>query len=449
MIFILFGLITGLLLISIVAYDRDMTAPCVLLVAAFWIASFCACLYADKWQFENYLLIAVVMSGLCGFFLFSWGTYALSRKRKNTVKRQLVPLEISNFKLVLYLLFQLVLYLLTFLVMLKNVGIDFSLSRLASIVGTYYEMNHTGSIIYTSSIVNIGTIINFPGMYYILYLPINNILQKKRNSSLLYINIVIGAIGSLMSGTKTAFYMYIIGAFVMIFILVCKSNGWRKNINFKVIIRVSVILVIVLASFTVIDNMQGRTLTDVSAVDKLAAYLGSPLKNLELFISENHKTDQIFGAETFISIYNDLYEITGNGIFKIKNMYKYRWINGNGLGNVYTVFMPIYYDFGILGVFVVMGIIGWFSQRVYNRIKFRRIIFDVDYYVIFYAYVAFAVVFSFFSNKFFETIFSKTGVYFLIGMWMFDLFFMRFNIRDMKIKFNRRKYEGRGGWNGK
>lgn len=80
MIFILFGLITGLLLISIVAYDRDMTAPCVLLVAAFWIASFCACLYADKWQFENYLLIAVVMSGLCGFFLFSWGTYALSRK---------------------------------------------------------------------------------------------------------------------------------------------------------------------------------------------------------------------------------------------------------------------------------------------------------------------------------------------------------------------------------
>jgi hypothetical protein len=32
---------------------------------------------------------------------------------------------------------------------------------------------------------------------------------------------------------------------------------------------------------------------------------------------------------------------------------------------------------------------------------------------------------------------------------MFDLFFMRFNIRDMKIKFNRRKYEGRGGWNGK
>ena len=51
MIYTLFGIISILLVISIVIYNRDMTAPAFLLVVSFWIAGLCACMYAKELDF--------------------------------------------------------------------------------------------------------------------------------------------------------------------------------------------------------------------------------------------------------------------------------------------------------------------------------------------------------------------------------------------------------------
>ena len=431
MIYLLFGIISGLLLLSIVAFKYDLNAPTFLLNAAFWCASFCACLYDKRWGFEYQLLVEVVTLALSGFFLGSLVIYIIDKRVGKPNVRNLVPIKITTVRYAAYLCFQVVLYFLTLIVLSRNAG-GFSVIKLASIIGGYYELNKKGGTIYSSALVNIGQIVNFSGTYYIIYIMMNNINAKQKNHPLVYINFIIGAVGSLLMGTKAAFYMYIIGGFVIYIVLRQKKNGWKRNIDFKMVLRVILILCVLLFTFNIIDSWQGRTLTNVGPVDKLATYLGSPLKNLELFLIENNSSNNaIFGAQTFKSIYNDLYELTGNSDYSIINLYKYRWVNGSPLGNVYTMFMPLYSDFGSIGTFAIMIIIGMFTQRIYDMVKYDKHEYDVDYKVIFYGYLSFTIMFSFFSNKFFESIISKAGIYFIIGIFIFDMFFI--GIRNGKI----------------
>jgi oligosaccharide repeat unit polymerase len=237
--------------------------------------------------------------------------------------------------------------------------------------------------------------------------------------------VLLGMIGSLLTGTKTSFYMFTIAGVIYYLVLTNKVNGWKRNINFKMLIKLSAGMFVALVLFVVIDSAQGRILENMTLLDKLATYIASPIKNLELFISENTVTHEILGAQTLRSTYSEVYKMTGYSLFDVKSLYTYRWISGNGLGNVYTIFMPLYNDFGTFGTFCVMGAIGLFSQRIYDRIKYDKYSYNIDIRTIFYGYLSFAVIFSFFSNKFFECIVSKAGLYFLVGLFVFDLLFKR------------------------
>lgn len=434
MIYLLLGIIVILILLSIVIFREDLSAPSFLLNAAFFVAVFCGCMYANVWDFDDYRTVLVVTIGLVSFFIFSAVTYMLDKQGHKSVPRELIPIDVQSYKLWIYLLFQIALYLSTFFMMLRNTGGGLTINGIANIVGSYYEMNRTGTTVYSSSFVNIGQIVNFSFVYYMLYIAIVNIFCKKKNKLLIYVNIIVGIVGSLLTGTKTAFYMFVVGAFIMTIVLRSKTNGWKKNISIKSIFKIIIILLFALAAFVGINSMQGRTMTDVAILDTIATYLGSPIKNLELFIKENHRNSEVFGGQTFASTYSDLYDLTGNSIYKITSLYKYRWLNGHGLGNVYTIFMPLYYDFGVFGVFVVMGFIGIFTQKIYDKMKYRKKNPQVDFYIIFYAYLAFAVMFSFFSNKFFECIFSKAGIYFVIGIYIFDVFITRLDLKRLRIR---------------
>ncbi len=64
----------------------------------------------------------------------------------------------------------------------------------------------SGKQVYSSGLVNIGTIINMPGIYYVIYIAVNNIICRKKNNILIYINIFVGMTGALLSGTRTTFF---------------------------------------------------------------------------------------------------------------------------------------------------------------------------------------------------------------------------------------------------
>ncbi|MGG7152310.1 O-antigen polymerase [Clostridium neonatale] len=427
-------------IVSIIIFKRDFLAPSVLLTLSFFVSTLCAYLNSKKWNFSNPLLLFVVVIGLVSFIIFSFIIFFFdSKSKKKPIPIFVNEIKISEYKLCIYLIFQIVLYIFAIFYMMKNTGIGLSLQNLSNIIGNYYEANRGGMTKYSSQLVSLAQILNTSGIYILLFVAINNVVSTKKNHMLLYINIVVGILGSTLDGTRTAVFMYIIGAMVMYIAIINKKSGWKKNIKVLFVVKLLVLLIISIYLFVLLGSLQGRSLADVSVVDVISSYLGAPIKNLELFLNEYRVPTGTFGGETFMSTYNWLYSKTGNVTYNIQSLYQYRWMDGEGIGNVYTIFMPIYNDFGIYGVFIILGMMGIISQKIYDSIKFRKFSGVIDYVVIIYSYVAFAVMFSFFSNKFFELVISITLIYFIIGLLFFDFIFFKLHIRNSIICINKYK----------
>lgn len=431
MIYLLLVIVTILLLLSIAVSGKDLISPPCLICGGFWFATICACLYHDAWNFTNYKLVIVICGGLFCFVLASMFVRFLNGCTKNRPQlERMSEISISTNKLVIYLIFQGLLMLLLLMTLIQNVGIG---NGLASAIGLYYEINKAGELEYGLGITNVMQILNLSGNYILIFVMVHNIICKKSNHLLLYINVIIGAISSLLEGTRTSLFMYIIAVIIVVFGEKNKLNGWKGNINFKTVFKLSFVIIGLMIFFNIVASYQGRTLTSMSVVDVFATYLGAPLKNLELFISENHKNDSIFASQTFYNTYTWIYEKTGIMEFNIPKLNEYRFLNGKGLGNVYTFFFPLYHDFGILGSMIVMAIVGVISQKFYDKVKRQRMKSGLDWWLIIYSYVGFAILFSFFSNKFFEQVIARAMIYFVIGLWGFNMFFFRLQIRKYKL----------------
>ena len=407
-------------------FDRDVSSPSILLTSSFFISTICACFYSEEWEFSDLTLVGIVVLGLSSFILFSFFIKFFDSRTKITTPKELVEINLTKGKLCIYLIFQIILIIATLNVIKQNVG-AFELFS-----GKYYELKRSDNIIYKSRFVDVGWILNFSGTYYLIYIACNNLLLKSKKNILLYINIFLGCIGSLLMGTKTAFFMFLIGFFISYLLLFQKKVAWTYKPDFKTVCKMFLTILVFLFSFTIIDYMQGRTLDDVTPIDKLATYLGAPLKNLELFINENHSTNQLVGEQTFKNFYSSIFKDLP---VASENLYKYRWINAHPLGNVSSMFMPIFYDFGVPGIIIIFGLFGIFCQKIYDKIKYEKTVFDTDFFSIFYSFLSFSIIFSFFSNKFFESAFSKAGVYFVIGLFLFDYFFLSLK----GTKFTKRK----------
>ena len=440
MIYLLSLSIFLLLILSAAMFKKDLTAPSFLLMAGFSLSVMCCCIYANEWEFHDYRLMGLIISGLLGFLLFSWITYYFDRRGMKKMKKfdkNKKVLQISQIKLLLYLLFQ----ILLMLIQIYNLYRNFGGGSLADAIGNYYNANMLGTLKYKSPISSIGNILNMPATYLILYVTSYNIVHNNKNCIWLYVNIVVSFMNSLMDGTRTTLFMYMISFFVMYIIQKQRISGWKKNINLKNLFKLLVLFMIGIVGFNFLFFLQGRSLSDITVVDLIANYLGAPIKNLELFIGDKISADKIFGETTFMNTYSWFNELLGGEIFNIPDIYTYRWINGKILGNVYTQFMPLYCDFGIVGTFIAMGIIGTFCQKIYDRVRISPNVCGVDYSLLFYSYVAFAIVFCFFSNKFFELVFARALIYNIIGVWLFDILFFRMKMRNGHLVVVRLKNE--------
>ncbi|MCD7954226.1 MAG: oligosaccharide repeat unit polymerase [Lachnospiraceae bacterium] len=429
MIFVLFFAVSIMLLASIAIFKNDIIAPSCLLCGGFWFATICGCIYNSSWNFTNFKEFWLIAMGLICFIVgasfiqaYDNGKYTY---RNCTI--ELTPIYITRGRLFIYFIWQLLILILMFLALIKNVGLS---NGIAEAISIYYEANKTGDLVYSSGITNIMLILSTSGTFLLVFVMMHNIGCGCKNDILIYLNVSMGCISSLLNGTRTAFFMYAIACAIVFLGEKNIKSKWRGNIDFNTMVKIIIFIVALMVFFNIIAFYQGRTLTTMSVLDVFVTYLGAPLKNLELYISENHTSNSIFGGGTFYNTYTWIYEKTGVASFNVPKLNEYRFLNGKGLGNVYTIFLPLYSDFGIIGSSLVMGIIGGISQKIYDKVKNVVTCNETNFWLIVYSYVGFALLFSFFSNKYFEMVIARAMVYFVVGLWMFDLFFFRIRLKN-------------------
>ena len=95
------------------------------------------------------------------------------------------------------------------------------------------------------------------------------------------------------------------------------------------------------------------------------------------------------------------------------------------MGNVYTTFYSFAYDFGYLGIIVLTALMGFFSELVYEKALKIKESFASMLLVIYSSFISYQLVFSFFSDKFYEEVLTPgtitTAIYMIAAILLMGL----------------------------
>ena len=410
-----------LLLLSIFEYksnNNEIASPPVLFLVPFVIACIVAILWSSEWNLHlHYYTFFVIIIGCLSFCI---GDFIARKIKVNCIKTKNNNLyRVENWKLILFALFSLVCYLWK-IKCIKSFGLSHGYNTLFSSIG---YLNHlakftTEEYIKYPGILSICLqLITAAGFVWscLLAITLVNKQKKKGNQILILINFIISIIGSMTSGGRGG-AMQLIIAFMSIYLLMyIKNNKNIKKIPFKVILKVIILIAITLYGFIFVMDYLGRQ--EIHMIGKyLANYIGAQIYNLDAYLSYNYKTSVIFGQETFQPIILTISKILGIAEwsnYKLDLPFIYansKTLGIINLGNVYTTFYAYIHDFGFLGIIFFPFTIGFISRIAYKIIKYDENTTKVTIPIIVYSNIAYALVFSYFSNKFFELIITPNMI---------------------------------------
>ncbi|WP_236892285.1 O-antigen polymerase [Clostridium beijerinckii] len=420
-------------IVNYILVNRDICAPSSLFCLSFLVCSFFTTLFSKKWgvnlEVKTY---AVIVCGVLVFCITSFFINMIFRpfKYKNT---NTTSNSIKRYKLIFLLVFQLVSYILIFMNE-KQLVMQYGHSNSGSISDIIYgfralvldnkaDLNPIISLI--RRICNTSAYI---WGFLISEKLVNKIEYKKNVLILLYINFIVSLLGNMLDGQRGNTIAIILSTTMMAYIMWNRKNNNRKKIKIKSIIKILILFCMILLVFQGIGTLLGRISYGNTLIDYIGIYIGAEIANLNIVIQSGITTNDLFGRLTFHSIYLMLGVDTA-GVEGIGFQYS----NGYQLGNVYTVFKDYLLDFGYIGYLLPVCFISLFSTIFYLKIKNRANYKNIDIGLIILSQVLFAVVFSFFSNKFGEIIFSKTYISYIISVillkiYLYDIFFENYKL---------------------
>ena len=277
--------------------------------------------------------------------------------------------------------------------------------------------------------------------YMLLYIGVNNFIVNKRlNKYCIFISILM-VVRILLNGSRSPLLRIMTFIIIIYYILKCRCGEMKKG-DYKFLKKIIVVGLFFIVFMFLALWLTGRLTEDTSLFNELFVYMGAPIANLNIFIDRYNPnifagvSSDLFGAHTFTNLYNYIAKIFSLEI-NITSFSQFEFSGGYEIGNVYTMFAAPLFDFGYLGVMLIVSFIGIYYGRNYYKIMYSPRDSVFDYRLFIYAYLINDLIMSFFSNRFFETVcnapFIKMIIIsFIIYIYFFDrglLFKNRFRIK--------------------
>lgn len=449
LIYILIACMILLLFCAWYSMQKDLISPPVMFVSPFVVALICASIYQGEWDLDMYFDTFLVL--LCGCTVFVFFCFiihntlgkkirkkASSYRKKNELifELQKKPIVVKKWKIIAIIMVQFFSIMIVISSM-RNVLSQYGVGGSLSLLMYYYREYHMFSDydVQISGLASNLRLFSIASSYICIYIMCQNyILKKAKPDFLIIVSIILGFANSVILGARGEAIQLILAIIIMFYFLQRKFNNWHPNIKFRQIILVGIILVAIMAGFKASGDLLGRQAVikySTNAVDEVAKYLGAEIKNLDIFIRNPVKTDQIIGSQTFGNFLSWIDTKLDLG-WDIKQVLPFNKVNGISLGNVYTVFYSYIYDFGYFGIFWTNAIAAILSQIIYEyAVKERKKdVFNLR--IILNSYILFLVAFSFFGERFFNNILCIAFIKYIIVWKVIIWFLMKFNIRIIR-----------------
>lgn len=429
MLLLLLFLLLILLLINYWINDRELLAPSFVFTAAFCLSCMWALAYQVQWDLSLHENTFLVIFG--GVLEFSLVTFFLKLFRSTSVSDNRTNIDLDNdsndksvisfqkWKIAIVIGMQLLAIAYT-VYEVQKIAPAGSLSD--SIYSYRSQVISPTASQMLESLPRLLTILrSFTDAlgYFFAYILAQKIIFYKRLGVIELVICSLSIVNSLMLGSRTGAVALIFSFLIFLYCIYKKSMKWNNQGNFGTLIAVLLLFIVVIFSFQALASLLGRDITRFSMGEYLSIYLGAEIKNLDVFLQSGSFPIHtgFFQSQTFIYVTKFLNKLLSIGEAKYSLNLPFLYANGYNLGNVYTTFYAYIYDFGYMGIPVLVGLMAFISEYVFEKVKGFREMNTVSISVLIYGKVVFALALSFFSNKFYENIFTMDFVQ-LVFFWL-------------------------------
>lgn len=410
--------------------NKELTSPAVLFSFSFVILMIFAFinysdlgLYSLNWR-TSFVIIIGILSFMLGTLPFVKMTNRISfffNKEKGVRINQ----KVSVNKLLIFLLFGFFILILN----IKYLGI--SAENYSSILGDIRDSTvNSGSGVLPKYLVFSNMVMLMGGIFFSIELP-RFFIEKDYIKVFFSLVIFLLSILISFSGGSRGSSLILIISLIFNSILESYKNNKLKKIKISSIIKVFLIIIVLLYLFKESAVILGQTqVADFSFSRYILLYVGAQLKNLDMALTYQNiiNSSNVFGQETFRSFVKFFSNLIGSGLYgDYKLFLPFNYYNGISLGNVYTTFYPFLRDFGYFGVIICSMFMGVISEYLYYLAKkFNSWNDGVSIWNILLSWSSFCLLFSFFSNKFYENIFSLDILNYIVASIVVLIFFFGF-----------------------
>lgn len=433
-----------LLIINILAFKRNLISPPVVVCAVFFISALCSVYNYKYWGFtihENtYLTIiyGLVLFGAVSFFT-EIAYKNCHRNPKLPSNKKLMIISVSKSKIFIFIGLSVVFslwYAFEIIKIAKRYGYVSSLSDITSI---YRSVSSYG-------VLSVENDINFickqlykfvPAMSYVsLYIFFNNIIAsgKIKGQVIYLIPCAVYLIFSLISAGRYQMIRILSAAIFMYYILNFKNSNGTASIGLKFILKCILALIVFCGFFVISRELVGRK-ADKDPIYYITFYAGGSIPLLDSFLQYPPIKSDIWGKETFYSINSFIGRYFGVDRLQYITHHEFRSSpTGMSMGNVYTVFRRMLYDFGYAGMTILYSFCSFFYTWVYNKIKSKPLKNDIDLSVIFYSYISFGLTMQFYEESFYTNVISVGTAVTFIMIYFCKLFLINISWNGINLK---------------
>ncbi|WP_281775463.1 O-antigen polymerase [Bifidobacterium ruminantium] len=412
-----------LLVLLLLMYRGDFAEPSVLFVLGFILSTFNGLTNYQAWNFNLSLQTYVVV--VIGALLFLVTSYAVKssfhavmfgRKRSREYKKP------RNITLPLWVYIAGLLFTCLSLLIVSRHVIAVTLpyggnGSLSQAIGLYDKVNK-----FSTKSVGISGLaslmcLSVNAMAYVwLFLAMRSfVIQTLKKDYLALVNALATVPMTLMLGGRNTLIQLGVAIFTYWLLFRRQNNNWKSTrLRFRTVAWCIVVIAISLISFKPLLSLMGRKTDATSTYEYLSIYIGASLKNLDAFLTNSMNPALAVGPTqwgdmTLASTRASFPQLFGKTTIDWMRWQPFQRYNGEELGNVFTTYYAFIFDWGFIGAMVAIVLIAALSQLCYENVVYalQYGTSGVPLSMMLYGAIGYCCAFSFFSNRWFSTMFNQ------------------------------------------
>lgn len=431
---------------------KDWMAPPVIFSAVFFLYTFGCVIEKNAYDIVFIpMTVFVIAAGIAVFTLVSW---AIERSAGETaIVRNPQLIEFNDLYVVLLIIAQL-LSIVFFIKYLGNLADAYSavsggnFNGLGAKIELYDTLTKFLTDTYTQLAVPIPMVYRLTNPlcagaeYLLLYIGVHNFTVNKKLNPLYAISIGLWIVRIVINGSRSPILRIITFIFCLLYVFYMRQGKtWRLNVRLIGIMVVSATVMCFL--MIALLFIMGRGEKGFNIFGYIFTYFGAPVVNLDTFLKSNHITFlhgvsdiPLFAPHVIRGLYAYIDKLCSTNLFPIAEIDFFTFSrNGIEIGNVYTMFYKIIYDFGFSGVFWVTGLMALYYSLTYMRIRTKINHHPIDFRLFIYAYLFNDLIMSAFSNRYYETVFEAPFIKFVPVAFILDKVIIEYHVPEQILKW--------------